>query len=154
MKEYDGGAFETMHCRMFAQSLFLVGNNKSEPFLRRNPFYRHNQLGQQPGKYFYLGIEKMFNKMFENFDFNSGWSLFKTYQLFSKDFGWRFFVSIHQLYKIMKIKKQNLTKAYFFVIFRQVCRFSVQWTPQHYIVYEACLNSNDIPKLLFDIVHR
>ena len=54
----------------------------------------------------------------------------------------------------MKIKKQNLTKAYFFVIFRQVCRFSVQWTPQHYIVYEACLNSNDIPKLLFDIVHR
>ena len=87
MKEYDGVAVETKHCRMFAQSLFLVGNNKSEPFLRGNPFYRHNQLGQQPGKYFYLGIEKMFNKMFENFDFNSGWSLFKTYQLFGKDFG-------------------------------------------------------------------
>ena len=65
MKEYDGVAFETMHCRMFVQSLFLAGNNKSEHFLRRNPFYRHNQLGQQPGKYFYLGIENMFNKMFE-----------------------------------------------------------------------------------------
>ena len=87
MKEYDGVAVEIMQCRMFAQSLFLAGNNKSEPFLRRNPFLRHNQLGQQPGKYFYIGIEKMFNELFKNFDFNFGWSFFETYQLFGKDFG-------------------------------------------------------------------
>ena len=38
MKEYDGVAFETMHFRMFAQSLLLVENNKSEPFCGEIPF--------------------------------------------------------------------------------------------------------------------
>ena len=99
----------------------------------------------------------MFNKLFKNFDFNFGWSLFKTYQLFGKDFGWRFLLLLVFINYLMEIKKTNLTKAYLLSVLDKCAYFLCsEHTHPHYIVYETYVNSNDIPKLLFDIlfVHR